>query len=183
MNFKKSFTKIQEKPKLFLLFKFVTAFCCWLLFEAFLALFDISLGTMMIEHLSSQVYKLLLWINVNSTPYLLDFKTFSNAFLFDNGKAMSINESCDGLKIIGIFLLIHFVFPGIHKVKFALLGTLIIHGANILRIVLLSKVLATVPTYFDSLHKVVFPIILYALVILLWWIYLSFFSISKLRKG
>lgn len=179
MNFQKRLLQIKAKPKSFLLFKFSLAFICWLLFEALLALFDVSLGAMMIEHLSDQVYKILLWIGVDSTPYLLDFENFSNAFLFENGQAMSINESCDGLKILGIFLLILFVFPGYYKIYFASLGALLIHGANIFRIVFLSKILATTPSYFDTLHKVVFPILLYAFVIVLWWIYLKLFSFQK----
>ena len=179
MNFQKRLLQIKAKPKSFLLFKFALAFTCWLLFEALLALFDVSLGAIMIEHLSTQVYKILLWIGVDSNPYLLDFNNFSNAFLFENGQAMSINESCDGLKILGIFLLILFVFPGPYKIPFAALGVLLIHGANVFRIVFLSHVLASTPSYFDTLHKVAFPIMLYAFVIILWWIYLKLFSFQK----
>jgi len=62
-------------------------------------------------------------------------------------------------------------------ILFIVIGSLIIHILNIVRIALLCIALYNYPDYEHILHGVVFPLIIYGVVFLLWVIWVNKFSI------
>lgn len=81
-----------------------------------------------------------------------------------------IIEGCSGMSIIILFLAFVWSFGNI-KIKtlyFIVVGILSIFAFNILRIALLGYVIYAFPDYQDLLHRVIFPALIYAWVIILW---------------
>jgi exosortase family protein XrtF len=90
-------------------------------------------------------------------------------------------EGCNSLSIIILFIAFIIAFPGSFKKTFlyAVFGSLIIYGVNILRISFLTIALGKLPQQKELLHNLVFPSIIYGLVFLLWVIWVNFFSNYK----
>jgi len=84
-----------------------------------------------------------------------------------------------------LFVAFVIAFSGKFKntIVFILLGLIIIHVLNVLRIALLSVALYSFPEYEHFLHGVVFPLVIYGVVFLLWviWVnnYSSYARVSK----
>jgi exosortase family protein XrtF len=99
------------------------------------------------------------------------------------GKAkLSIYEGCNGLNTIIIFVAFVFAFGPISRPLwwFVPLGILIIHFANLCRIVLLFLVSEYMPKAMYFTHKYFFTGILYVVIFALWlWWVRSFSSVKK----
>ena len=87
-------------------------------------------------------------------------------------------EGCNGVSVMILFTSFVVAFSGKWKrtVGFILLGILIIHLLNVLRIALLSLALYLHPEYDDMLHSVVFPLCIYGVVFSLWVLWVNKFS-------
>jgi exosortase family protein XrtF len=90
-------------------------------------------------------------------------------------------EGCNSLSVIILFIAFIIAFPGPLKKTFlyAIFGSLIIYGINILRISFLTVALGRFPAEKELLHNLVFPLIIYGLVFLLWVIWVNYFSNYK----
>lgn len=90
-------------------------------------------------------------------------------------------EGCNAISVIILF--VSFVlafFQGWFKTfSFIILGLVLIYGINILRIALLSIGLYAYPEYKTVLHDIVFPGIIYGLVVFLWIFWVSRFKKQK----
>jgi len=89
---------------------------------------------------------------------------------FDNQGVISVYEGCNGLNVGIVFLAFVFAFGPYIKslVWFVPLGLLIIHIANLARIVLLFFVSLYEPRYLYFTHKYLFTAFIYLFVFLLW---------------
>lgn len=99
--------------------------------------------------------------------------------LFYNQKWVSrVIEGCNALSVMILFISFVISFTGKWKATllFILLGTLIIHIFNILRIALLSMAVYHFPQQQDFLHSVVFPLFIYGVVFVLWIIWVNKYS-------
>ncbi|NPA46865.1 MAG: exosortase family protein XrtF [Chlorobi bacterium] len=89
--------------------------------------------------------------------------------------AAKIVEGCNGMSIIILFISFVWAFPASwrDKILFGLGGSLLIWLVNIGRIALLGWIYYRRPAYFDIIHRVFFPGIMYGTVIVLWIVWAS----------
>ena len=87
-------------------------------------------------------------------------------------------EGCNALSVMILFAAFIVAFSGKlkHTIGFILIGSLLIHILNVLRIALLSIALFYHPEYEHILHGVVFPLFIYGVVFGLWVIWVNKFS-------
>jgi exosortase family protein XrtF len=95
-----------------------------------------------------------------------------------------IGEPCNGVKVFGVFAIFIIAFPGRirHKLWYVPFGIICIHIINILRIALLIFISSVKPSILDFNHNITFQIIVYALILLLWYIWVKKFSRLKINK-
>lgn len=97
-----------------------------------------------------------------------------------NGHYVSrVVEGCNAISVVILFISFVFAFKGNWKrtIMFMVVGTLLIHALNIVRIALLSMALLHYPQYGHVLHGVVFPAFIYGVVFVLWIIWVNKFSL------
>ena len=102
---------------------------------------------------------------------------------FDNG--VWIGERCNGVKLFGVFSIFIIAFPGNIKTKiwFIPLGILIIHLANVIRIAILTIISSYNPSILDFNHNVTFQVIVYAIILILWFIWLKKYALINNNKN
>ena len=95
-----------------------------------------------------------------------------------------IVEGCNSISIIILFWAFIFAFSGKLKTTliFGLFGSLIIYIINLIRIILLTKWLYEFPNYYDFLHKVVFPLIIYGTTMFLWVIWVTYLAKKEIKS-
>ena len=97
---------------------------------------------------------------------------------FQNDYVLRIVEGCNGISVIILFISFIVAFSG--RLKNTLLfifgGSLMIYILNVLRIIALIVLLHYYPEHSHILHGVLFPLIIYGLVIVLWVIWVNKFS-------
>lgn len=118
--------------------------------------------------------------------YTMPHLTEPSVKLYYKNKYISrIIEGCNGLSVMILFVAFVIAFSGKFKntIVFILLGLVVIHVLNVLRIALLSVALYSFPEYEHFLHGVLFPLVIYGVVFLLWviWVnnYSSYARVSK----
>ena len=91
---------------------------------------------------------------------------------------INIFEGCNGINVIIVFLAFLVAYQGTlkHTIIFALCGLLVIHIANLARIILLFQQAKNHSPYFYYIHKYLFTAILYFVVVVLWWFWVSKFN-------
>lgn len=96
-----------------------------------------------------------------------------------------IGEPCNGVKVMGLFAVFIISFPGPwrHKIWFILLGIIIIHFTNALRISGLTIISAQWPQYLDFNHNVTFQVLIYGIIFSMWYLWVQRFSTLKLNKN
>ena len=99
----------------------------------------------------------------------------AGAGIMSNGKwVVRVVEGCNGISVIIVFLAFVWAFPAPlrDKIRFSLAGIVTIWAVNVLRISLLGWVYIKKPESFDIFHRVIFPAIIYGLVVILWTIWM-----------
>ncbi len=89
---------------------------------------------------------------------------------WDAKGVVSVYEGCNGLNVVIVFLAFLFAFGPFNKQMFwfAPLGLLVIHIANLARVVLLFLVTIHMPDVLYFTHKYLFTAFIYLFVFLLW---------------
>ncbi len=92
-----------------------------------------------------------------------------------------IGAPCDGIVLLALFtvFMIAYAGPLKHKVWYLPMGLLVIHWLNIGRVVALSIIVATSREWFTFNHDYTFTLLVYAVVFLLWYIWIIKFSGKK----
>lgn len=129
---------------------------------------------------SKQTINLLNMIGYETNSITNSTNDFIN--LYVRGKNIAgISEGCNAISIMILFLA--FIFSFTKKIKstvlFALLGLVIIHLINIVRIVILVVCLFHYPEYSEPLHNYIFPAMIYGVVFILWMIWVNSFQKTK----
>lgn len=95
-----------------------------------------------------------------------------------------IGEPCNGIKVMGLFMIFVLAFPGNwkHKLWFIPCGIIVIHIANAIRVSGLTIIEAKWPQYLDFNHNVTFQVVIYGLIFLMWYIWVQKFSNIRLTK-
>ncbi|WP_282136526.1 exosortase family protein XrtF [Seonamhaeicola maritimus] len=103
-----------------------------------------------------------------------------------NGKYLArVIEGCNSLSVIILFTSFVIAFSGKIKttVLYILSGGVMIYVVNLFRIVLLTIGLYHYPEYENILHTIVFPAIIYGMVLLLWVLWVNRFSKIAQQHG
>jgi exosortase family protein XrtF len=97
---------------------------------------------------------------------------------FQNKTVARIVEGCNGISVIILFVSFVVAFSGSLKntLLFIFGGSLIIYILNVLRIVFLTVLFYYFPEHLHLLHGVLFPLVIYGLVFVLWFIWVNKFS-------
>lgn len=96
----------------------------------------------------------------------------------DGSHGVHVGSPCNGIDLMALFIGFIILFKGRWKDKvwFGLLGLLIIHILNLLRVVALIILAKEHPESLDFNHKYTFTIILYGLIFLGWVLWVKKFS-------
>lgn len=96
----------------------------------------------------------------------------------DSVPVVRIVEGCNAVSVMILFVAFILAFSkGFSKtLGFILVGLLIIHILNILRIALLTIGIMNYPEFKHILHGVIFPLIIYGTVFLLWIVWVTKFT-------
>lgn len=86
---------------------------------------------------------------------------------------LRVFEGCNGVNVMIVFLAFLIAMPGtqLSTIAFSLIGVIIIHCANLLRIVLLYVTAVSNPRIFYYFHKYLFTALLYLIVFVLWFVW------------
>lgn len=128
--------------------------------------------TNLVAHQSARILRLFFGYHVNavlnSTGPTVFLKTGEHVVL-------NIYEGCNGINVFIVYSAFIIAFKGSLKKVFWFipLGIIILHVSNLLRIVFLYWTAVNFYTYFYYVHKYVFTVIIYAVVFILWiiWVY------------
>lgn len=105
----------------------------------------------------------------------IDIESEHVLLLLDGGnyRGIWVGDECNGFKLFSIFSIFIIAFPAVlkHKIWFIPLGLILIHLANIFRIMALVMINNYYPRYLDFNHLYTFTIFVYAIIFLLWFIF------------
>ena len=129
------------------------------------------------KSVAAQTETVLTWFDSQSysAPHLSEP---SMKIFYHNKYVSRIIEGCNALSVIILFAAFVIAFSGKlkHTLVFIVLGSLIIHVLNVIRIALLSVAMFKFPAYEHILHGVIFPLFIYSVVFLLWVIWVNKYS-------
>lgn len=101
---------------------------------------------------------------------------------YPNNHGVWIGEPCNGIKIFGVFSIFIACFKGkvLNKIWFIVLGILILHFLNIIRIASLTYIAAVQPQWLHFNHNITFQVIIYGAMGGLWLIWIK--KLSQTEK-
>ncbi len=171
---------IQFKPFLLFLAKFALSYLALsIVYQTYLNQFDIKKNevdgfTKIVANQSQSILSVF-----NNHSYTLTNPKEPSVKLYYHDKWVSrIVEGCNALSVIILFISFVISFSGKFKetLIFILVGSLLIHLFNVIRIALLCMAIFHFPQYEHLLHGVIFPLFIYGVVFLLWVVWVNKFS-------
>lgn len=108
-------------------------------------------------------------------------KELSVKLIIEGQYTARVIEGCNSVSIIILFIAFIIAFPGTWKatIIYAIIGSTLIYGINILRIAFLTVMLYKFPEEQVLLHNIVFPLIIYGCTFFLWVLWVHKFSNYK----
>jgi exosortase family protein XrtF len=180
INFLKTYFQLYRPFLVFLLKFFAVYGGLTFLYQSYLSQYDSILAFEVDAFTKSVAYQV---------QYVLSFLQYdcqlqlhesqASIKLIINGVYVSrVVEGCNALSVIILFAAFVVAFSGkwMRTIGFLLVGSVLIHLMNILRIAVLSVALLYYPGQESLLHGVVFPLIIYGFVFGLWVIWVNQFS-------
>lgn len=118
---------------------------------------------------TSQTAEVVSWFGYNTEAVPLIDKKIAD-LLVNNKVVLSVYEGCNGVNVWIIFAAFLFAMGPISKSMFyfVLIGTILIHVSNLIRIGLLAAVYMYLPHYWYFSHKYLFTAFIYVVVFILW---------------
>jgi len=117
--------------------------------------------------------------------HVLNYELIADGFLisFPGHGSILVDETCSAAKWLLHFLVLMLLFPGPwkHKAWFIPAGLLVVHGISVFRIVGLSVVFVNQPQAWDFSHDYVFRPFFYAMLFLIWVVWVEYFTLGKKR--
>lgn len=105
----------------------------------------------------------------------------------DGAHPIWIGAPCNAVTLFAFFMLFIIAFPGPgrHKLWFIPLGILIIHFANLLRVIALTLISFYKPEYLEFNHTYTFTVLVYAIIFALWmwWVNFSLKQTQNVSKA
>ena len=122
------------------------------------------------------------WINIEAAMEI-DSDHVIVSFPFSNYRGVWVGDNCNGFKLFSIFSIFLIAYPVNWKSKlwFIPLGILIVHLANVIRIMALVAINDSNPAYLDFNHDYTFTLFVYSIIFGLWYWWLKKFA-SNAKK-
>jgi len=132
------------------------------------------------ENVANQTQSLLNFVGYN-VEMQQHTKEVSINVLVNNKPVARIVEGCNSISIIILYIAFIIAFKGSFKntVLFIIGGGLLIYYFNIVRIAIISIAIYKYPVYQKTLHEIVFPLLIYGLTFLFWFIWVKKFASYK----
>lgn len=120
--------------------------------------------------------------NVTLSPHLSDPSVKVN---IDGVAIVRIIEGCNAISVMILFVAFILAFSnGFTKtLGFIIVGLIIIHVLNVVRIALLTIGIMKYPEYTHILHGVIFPLVIYGIIFLLWIIWVTKFTSNATKPA
>ncbi len=134
------------------------------------------------KELSIQVSYILNQIGMNNHLVPIDKEERMGIYLEKIGNyIVYINEGCNAISVMVIFVAFAITFYSSFFKTFAyiIFGLSLLYISNLFRIILLTIIFYKYTAYAQFSHDIVFPIIIYGMVILLWVLWLFYLNPSK----
>ncbi len=114
------------------------------------------------------------WFNVDAAMEI-DSDHVIVSFPLSNYRGVWVGDNCNGFKLFSIFSIFLIAYPANWKSKlwFIPLGILIVHLANVTRVMALVVINDTNPAYLDFNHDYTFKIFVYSIIFVLWYWWLK----------
>lgn len=105
-------------------------------------------------------------------------------FFFEGVWVVRIIEGCNGIAVMILFVAFIIAFRGrlLDTVLFIPAGLILIHLANVFRLVVLSYVIKNYENLHVPFHDYVFPALIYGMVFLLWVVWVNFLALKPKRQ-
>jgi len=128
--------------------------------------------------LTGFVSEVRLWLSIQAyhhTAFIVDLLGYSfegrnNTIFFESGDWLAINSGCSGFKQLlqGLFLFLFYPGKLLHKTWFIPLAILLMHVANVIRLVGVLLTLYYYPEWWEFSHDYIFRFVFYFILFLLW---------------
>lgn len=112
-------------------------------------------------------------------------ETIAGIKLLINKRYVSVVvEGCNGISVMILFLsFVLSFYQGFKKtLVFSLIGLIIIHLFNVLRIAVITILYYRFPQYQEVLHQLIFPGLIYGMVFLLWMYWVKQFKLKTITN-
>lgn len=97
------------------------------------------------------------------------------------GTGVWVGTPCNGLKLFALFAIFIIAYPGRikHKLWFIPAGIFLIYWINVIRIMMLLKLISVNPELFQFNHNYTFTISVYSLIFILWFTWAKVYGKTK----
>lgn len=178
---------IQYEPFLVFLFKFfITYVIIGFIYLAYLSQFDSSKNETdsFTELVTDQTVRTIQFFGYEceAKPH----ETEASFKMYVNEKFIArVVEGCNAISVMILFVAFIVAFKGNFRktLLYILVGLILIHFLNILRIALICIAMLNYPQYQHLLHGVLFPLFIYGVVFLLWFLWVTKFSVYATKAS
>ena len=172
---------IQYKPFFFFLGRFLLVYLSLLLFyKIYLNGFDtVNLQPdSFTVTVAKQANELLQFMGYNSRLEPSLNEACMNLYYGPNNFYVRVVEGCNAASVMILFAAFCFAFSAyfFRTLLYVIVGFVIIHLLNVVRISLILVLIVKYPQWFTALHDIVFPLFIYGVVFVLWCLWLFKFS-------
>ena len=163
---------------IFFMLKLVLVFLLLENFYSYLLSPYTSIDHSIIQNIKRSTEWLLSFLNYEVLP---DSSLFPYRVGVNDTSGVVIGEPCNGLSLFVLYISFLIVFKGKWwgKLLFILLGTILIHLLNILRVTALALVVKYAPENLEFHHSYTFTLIIYLFIMLLWMIRINVYKHQK----
>jgi len=118
-------------------------------------------------------------------PHHSDLKMQGEYLIINEVRSVGVGNSCNGLEVMALFIGFLLIVPGNwqRKTGYMFFGLALIYGANVVRVILLGYNYMENPQTFEFNHKYTYKIAVYAVVFLLWVLWVEKLSGLKWKKS
>ncbi|HEY4797521.1 MAG TPA: archaeosortase/exosortase family protein [Bacteroidia bacterium] len=122
--------------------------------------------------------------NISISRYILEWMGYATEIMgnrmmkIQGTPGLYIGDSCNGISLFALYSIFIIAFPGkiVSKIIFIPAGIVLIHFLNVLRVVSLALIETRSYAWTEFNHTYTFTILIYALIFLIWIIWINKFS-------
>ncbi|MCT7904620.1 exosortase family protein XrtF [Candidatus Ornithobacterium hominis] len=160
---------------------FFTYLILTLLYSWYLNLYltDLKIADPFTGWVSDSVGYLMRLVGFDAENHQIEGEAFRRFYL-DGFYCSRVNEGCNAISVMIIFVsfVVAFGKKFMPTFLYILLGLVLLHITNLFRISLLNYIFTYHPQYEKFSHDILFPLIIYGMVIILWLIWVRYFLIN-----